>query len=180
MMVDLTEPAVAIGFLGTIAGMLWPLAPSRVGMLVAQGIAGALFTVHYALIGAWTGGALNALATLQVVAAIPLGTRSGFRRVYLLTIPVLALLMAVTWHGWPSAFAAAAMALMSLGRYQLDEARFRACFLAALPCWFGHNFLVGSVPGMVSDTMGMANNSLMFAHLLWRRRKAQQTADAAG
>ena len=54
---------------------------------------------------------------------------------------------------------------MSLARYQLDARRFRTVALAALVCWFGHNLLVGSLPGMISDVVGFANCGIM----LWRR-----------
>lgn len=157
----LLAPATMIGFAGTVGGMLWPLAPRRVGMLWGQAVAGACFTVHYALIGAATGSVINLLSTLQCLAAIPLERRPGFRRLYLVTLPVLAVAVALTWQGLPSALAAVAMALMSLGRYQVDERRFRIACLAALICWFGHNWLVGSLPGMMSDTVGFANSLFM-------------------
>ncbi len=35
----------------------------------------------------------------------------------------------------------------------------------ALPCWFVHNALIGSVPGMISDVVGMTINGVMLARL---------------
>jgi hypothetical protein len=45
--------------------------------------------VHYAGIGALTGGVMALLAGAQALAAIPLGSRPGFRFVYLLTLPLI-------------------------------------------------------------------------------------------
>ncbi|MBK1839840.1 YgjV family protein [Azospirillum sp. YIM B02556] len=153
--------AQLFGFCGTLGGMLWPFFRSRTGMLLVQLVPCLCFALHFAMVGAPTGAALNALAALQVLAALAIGTRPAFRIVYLLILPVIAAVMAVTWAGLPSAFAAAGMALISLARYQTRVALFRGTMLVALPCWFVHNSLVGSVPAMISDLTGIAVNAWM-------------------
>lgn len=165
---------------GMIGGATWPLFKGRTGMLLAQISTASCFAVHYALMGAWTGSLMNTLGVLQALAAIPLGTRPSFRRIYLLTLPVIAGGVVVTWHGPPSAFAALGLALISLGRYQTRLLRFRLFLLAAMPCWFGHNILVGSIPGMIADSFGAANNLYMLARIhlepAWAQRRAERTA----
>ncbi|SMF82519.1 inner membrane protein [Azospirillum oryzae] len=153
--------AQLIGFCGTIGGMLWPFFRSRAGMLLVQLVPCLCFTVHYAMMGAPTASALNALAALQVLAALAIGARPAFRLVYLAILPVIAAVMAVTWTGLPSVFAAAGMAAISLARYQTRVTPFRGIMLVALPCWFVHNSLVGSVPAMISDVTGIAVNGWM-------------------
>lgn len=154
--------AQLLGFCGTLGGMLWPFFRSRTAMLLVQLVPCLCFALHFAMVGAPTAAALNGLAALQVVAALAVGDgRPAFRIVYLLILPVIAAVMAVTWTGLPSAFAAAGMALISLARYQTQVARFRGTMLVALPCWFVHNSLVGSVPGMISDVTGIVVNAWM-------------------
>ena len=63
-------------------------------MLLMQAGGAAAFGVHYLLIGANTAALLLLVAGLQALAAIPLGTRAGFRLVYLATIPAIAVIMA--------------------------------------------------------------------------------------
>lgn len=157
--------AQAIGLVGTLGGMAWPLFRGRIAMLAVQMVPSVCFAIHYGLLGAPTGAVLNVLSGLQILAAIPLGSRPGFRIVYLLLLPVIAAVMALTWTGLPSVFAAAGMAFVSLSRYQTAVVPFRLCMAVALPCWFGHNFLVGSVPGMISDCVGMAINGWMLARI---------------
>ncbi|WP_148219313.1 YgjV family protein [Azospirillum sp. B510] len=150
--------AQLFGFCGTLGGMLWPFFRSRTGMLLVQLVPCLCFALHFAMVGAPTGAALNGLAALQVAAALALGSRPGFRIVYLAILPVIALAMALTWTGVPSAFAAAGTALISIARYQTEVTRFRGTMLVALPCWFLHNCLVGSLPAMVSDLTGIVVN----------------------
>lgn len=165
--------AQVIGYFGTASAMLWPVFRGRVALLLAQLVPSLFFMVHFWLLGGVTGAALNLLAVLQGVAAIPLGTRPNFRVIYLLIVPVIAGLMAFTWNGWPSLFAALAMALVSVARYQTGVLRFRLFMALALPCWFTHSLLLGSVPGMLADAVGMSVNLWMlvrsgaFARVRW-------------
>mgnify|MGYP000871455478 CR=1 FL=1 len=163
----LAAPLVqGIGLLGTLGGMLWPLFPGRRGMLAAQTITSVFFTIHYALLGAQTGAVMNSLSAVQAAAAIPLGTRPGFRLVYLATTVPIAAGLALTWNGWPSLFAAAGTLLITLARYQVSVVWFRVLMAVGLPCWFGHNLMVVSVPGMISDVVGMTVNGVMLVRLL--------------
>lgn len=165
-----TMIAQAIGLVGTAGGMAWPLFRGRFGMLVAQLVPSVCFGIHYWMLGAPTGSVMNVLSGLQILAAIPLGSRPEFRLVYLLLLPIIAVAMALTWVGLPSVFAAAGTAFISLSRYQTAVVPLRLCMAVALPCWFGHNFLVGSVPGMMSDCVGMAINAWILARLLLAQR----------
>lgn len=160
--VDLS-PTQLIGYLGTLGGMVWPLFRGRVSILLAQLAPSFCFMIHFWLLGGLTGAALNLLAILQGLAAIPLGTRPNFRVAYLMILPVIAGLMAITWTGWLSLFAALALALVSVARYQTGVTRFRLFMALALPCWFTHSLLIGSAPGMLSDAVGMTVNLWMLA-----------------
>lgn len=166
----LADPvAQGIGLAGTLGGMAWPLFRSRVGILLAQLFTNACFTVHYGLLGADTGCLMNLLSVVQVACAIPLGARPGFRYAYLAVLPVIALALVLTWQGLPSALAAVGAALVSIARYQTDVRPLRLFMGIAILVWFGHNFLVGSVPGMISDVVGFVLNGLMLARALPRR-----------
>ena len=150
-----------LGAGGVLCNFAWPLFRSRRGMLAAQATACAFFTAHFALIGATTGATMTTLAGLQALAAVPLGTRRGFRVVYIAILPVIATAMLASWHGLPSFFAALGLSLTSVGRYQLDVTRFRTLILASIPAWSFHNVLVGSVPGLCSDALTLASGLWM-------------------
>lgn len=170
-MADISPFIQAIGLLGTVGGILWPLFRRRSGMLLAQAGASFCFTVHYTLIDAVTAGFMNLLSSLQAAVALPLGERPEFRKLYLAILPVIAVALVVTWNGLPSAFAAGGTTMISLARYQTDVVRLRLLMLCALPLWFAHNALVGSVPGMISDVCGAAINVLWFLRRMRLRQR---------
>jgi hypothetical protein len=167
----------ACGILGNFA---WPLFHRRESMLVAQATACAFFTAHFVLIGATTGAVMTTFAGLQAVLAIPLGTRPGFRLVYLLTLPLTAAAVMLTWHGIPSLFAAIGLTLTSLGRYQTAVLRFRTLILASIPAWSLHNFLVGSIPGLLSDAMTLSSGGWMLLGIYRRQRLVQTQTSRDG
>lgn len=139
-------------------------------MLLIQAVSGLCFVLHYALIGAFTGSLMNVLAMLQALAAIPLGEKPGFRVVYLLTLPAIALGLGLTWNGWPSVFASLGMAGIAVGRYQTRVLPFRVILVSTVPLWTGHNLLVGSLPGLLSDALVTASSLLgLWRHLLRER-----------
>ena len=134
--------AQGIGLAGTACGMSWPLFHGRLGMLLGQLATNLCFALHYALLGAETGCAMNLLAAAQVAAGVVL-----------------------TWNGMPSLFAALGFGFVSLARYQTEVRPFRLAMAVAFPCWFTHNLLVASAPGMLSDVVGMTLNFAMLARL---------------
>ena len=160
-----------IGFLGVATNTVWPLFRGRTTMLVVQALGAAAFGLHYVLIGADTAAVLLVVAGLQALAAIPLGRKEAFRHIYLATIPIIAVIMALSWHGIPSLFASLGLATISLGRYQTNVLRFRFLLLACIPFWTVHNILVWSIPGLVSDAMSFASGLWMLLVTLREERR---------
>lgn len=154
----------------------WPQLRGRRAMLLIQAVSGLCFVLHYALIGAHTGSLMNLLALLQALAAIPLGEKPGFRVVYLLTLPAIALGLALTWNGWPSVFASLGMAGIAVGRYQTRVLPFRIILVSTVPFWTGHNLLVGSLPGLLSDTLVTVSSLVGLRRHLLRERRAESSA----
>ena len=79
---------------------------------------------------------------------------------YLATLPVIAAALALTWNGLPSVCAAVGFAVISLGRYQLSTIRFRWLLLLAVLPWVGHNYIVGSIPGLIADTCAFVSGAI--------------------
>lgn len=143
------------GLIGFALIVLWPLLRSRTTLLAGQGASAASFAIHYLLIGAVTGAAMCGLSVLQVAAAWTEQRRWWQRAVYIATMPVLAALSAATWAGWPSACAAAGMALATAARWQRSTAAIRSLFLLAGVCWIAHDLLTRSLFGLGADVLGM-------------------------
>lgn len=143
----------ALGLLGVACNIGWPFFRRRSAMLWGQTIGFTAFTAHFLLLGANTGAIMSALGGIQAVIAVPLGRDVRFRMLYMAILPVIAGAVVLTWMGLPSVFSGVAMAIISLGRYQLDVVRFRVLMLVCIPFWSAHNILVGSIPGLLSDAV---------------------------
>ncbi len=172
--------AAAWGVFGMMCLIFWPVFRTRTTMLIVQLGIGIGLGVHYGLLGAWTGALMNALCAVQVAAAIPMERRPNLRWTYYAIIPAIAAASAVTWAGWPSAFAALGMVFLTLGRMQSNLLWLRLLLLAAVPFWLIHDVLVGSLPALVADVASFGIGAVM----LWRHHgtawlSAKQSAGSA-
>ncbi len=158
--------ANAVGAVAALLGAVWPLFRTRTAMLWAQAVIHVGMSMHFFLLGALSGSLMNALGLGQVLAAIPLGTRPGFKKIYIAYLPIIALGLAYTWQGPVSLFAAGGLASLSLARYQTDIMRFRVFTLITIACWSVYDVMVMSIPGMTLDGL-----SLIFSLLMIRRER---------
>ncbi|QCO00451.1 hypothetical protein D3093_34945 (plasmid) [Azospirillum argentinense] len=111
------------------------------------------------------------LSVLQVATAWPDDRPSWCRALYAATVPLLAVLTASTWVGWPSACAAAGMALGTAARWCRSALLLRVLFLLAGACWVVHDILTGSTFGLLADLLCMAG-------LVLRRDARLRTSEA--
>uniref|UniRef100_UPI001661616B YgjV family protein n=1 Tax=Azospirillum tabaci TaxID=2752310 RepID=UPI001661616B len=131
----------------------------------------AAFALHYLLIGASTGAAMAGLSVLQVATAWPDDRPRWCRALYVATVPLLAVLAASTWAGWPSACAAAGLILGTAARWCRSALVLRALFLLACACWIAHDLLINSTFGLAADLLCMAG--LVYGALRDRTEVAQ-------
>ncbi|MGH1362796.1 MAG: YgjV family protein [Calditrichia bacterium] len=151
-----------LGYIGIVMNFLWPLFRKRAVMLIVQTIGALFFVAHFFSLGAKTGALMALIAAAQAVLAIPLESKPEFRKIYLLTLPVIAIMVAISWSGWPSVFCAIAMIIISIGRYQTNVMQFRLYLIVAEFFWIAHNILVGSIPGLVSDAVTLTSGISMY------------------
>lgn len=163
-----------VGIACVILGSTWPLYRTRTGMLWAQAALHVAFSLHFFLLGAHSGSLMNALGLGQVLAAIPLGEKPGFKRLYIAILPIIAAAAAFTWQGLSSVFAALGLALFSLARYQMNTMALRVLMIAAIVSWTLHDILVVSIPALTTDTLSLATSLFMI-----RRERRLQRALAA-
>jgi hypothetical protein len=168
------------GALGVLAGSLAGLMPRRVLILACSSLCSACFFAHYLRLGSPTGAAMCALSVFQGLAAAVAVGADGRRRPWLGGLLVASsglclALTALTWTGWPSAFAGAGALLAAAARYQTDAHAMRSLMLACSLCWAGHNLVVGSVFGLICDSLTLS----ALAMALWRYGPAREPAARA-
>ena len=153
--------ANAIGAAAALLGGFWPLFKTRTGMLWAHAAIHVAMSAHFFLLGALSGSLMNALGLGQVLAAIPLGTRPGFKKIYIAYLPLIATGAALTWQGPQSLFAAGGLAMLSLARYQTDVMRFRVLILGAIASWTVYDLWVMSIPALTLDALSLVISLVM-------------------
>ncbi|NRB40010.1 MAG: YgjV family protein [Pseudomonadales bacterium] len=145
------EVASIFGFLGVLANAIWPLIKKRKWLLFGQVVACALMFTHFLLLGALTGATVMFVAGLQASLAIPLEDNSKFKNIYLFSFLFTPLVCFYTWHGYASVFSSLALAIFCLGNLQTDMKKLRTILLFCIFAWVGHNIIVSSIPGLLSN-----------------------------
>ena len=165
------ELATLFGTLGIVSNTVWPLLKTRKYLLLGQLIAAIFMCVHFSLLNAFTGAVIMLLAALQASLAIPLESHPKFKSVYLASIVLTPLVCWATWQGIASVFSSLALVFFCMGNLQVNIKRLRICLLMCIFGWIGHNILVSSYPGLISN--GLALVTSIFA--LVREFKASRS-----
>ncbi len=139
----------------------------RNNILLLQLLSHGFWVIHFLLLGAFTGAALNSAGALRSTLFSKFSSRQRPIAIFILVLTIVVLAALLTWQGWKSLLPMTATIIGTIGFWQRDEQRIRLILLFASPFWFTYNFLVGSYVGMLSDTIVMA--SIFLA--LWKYRR---------
>lgn len=162
--------ATAFGAMGLLCQLIWPLFRAHRAIITAQFGIGVDYSIHYALLDAWSGASVAAIGATQSAMAFLVGDRHWFRWVGLAFLPVVAMICFATWSGLPTLFAFAAVTLIIIGRLQRDTLRLRVLLLAAAPFGMGYDILVGAAPALIGGIVSAVIAATMLARELRLRR----------
>lgn len=174
MSTDLPLLATVFGFSGVAANLVWPLMRNRSTLLSWQAVACVLMLVHFELLAAHTGALIMLVAGVQAALAIPLGRSPQFKFIYCGSLLLTPLVCYWSWQGPQSAFSSLALAIVCVANFQLNQVHQRALLLAGIFAWVGHNIMVGSIPGLVSNTLAFCVSAYMLFHV-YRSQKMVAT-----
>jgi len=152
------ELATLFGILGIVSNTIWPLLKTRKYLLFGQLTAAMIMCMHFSLLNAFTGAAIMLLAALQASLAIPLESHPKFKSVYLASIVLTPIVCWATWQGIASVFSSLALILFCIGNLQLNIKRLRIFLLMCIFAWVGHNILVSSYPGLISNALALVTS----------------------
>lgn len=169
--------ATTFGAVGLLCQLVWPLFHARRAIMTAQFGIGADYSLHYALLDAWSGAGVAGIGASQSALAFFFGDRPWFRWVGLIFLPVVAAVCYATWSGLETLFAFAAVTLIMLGRLQQDTLRLRILLLAAAPFGIGYDIVVGA-PALVGAIVSAAIAATMLVREI-RQRRLPAVAPAA-
>jgi len=145
----------AIGLVGLGLNSLSFQKDKRSFTLIVQTLGSIAYVVHFALLTAWTGAAMNALATVRAYTFNLRETKRWIDKPVFLYLMIVAFWIAgvLTWEGWISLLPLAAMTVTSFGIWSTNTKHIRWLFFAGRPFWIVYNIIVGSWAGLASEAL---------------------------
>ena len=143
-----------IGFISIAMFFLSYQVRDKKNLLIIQVIATILLCVQYALIGAYSGFALNLVCIARCFVYYFVDTKKGFGRycpyLLVLAIPFLAI---ASWSGYKSLFIIVGLAINTVCMGILDIQKFRKSVWFTSSLLLTYNILEASYSGMIGDVM---------------------------
>lgn len=156
----------AIAFVLEIATVQW----RREQILFTQLIANGFWVVHFLLLGALSGAAMNVVGAIR---SYVFYKTNHDRRSVLVLWAVLGLVLVagmLTWQGWVSLLPIGGMITAVIAFWQLKEQRLRLLIFTSAPLWLAYNIIVGSYGGVANEIMLMVSSGIA----LWRYQQKRQ------
>lgn len=150
--------AQIVGFGGAALNGLSFQQKKRKGIIGVQIGAAVLFIIHYILLGAYTGAALNFIGLLRSIVFINNDKKWAKSPVWLGVFVVISAVSSVlTWVDWYSVLPAAAMILTTVSYWLKSETKIRLVTFPSSPCWLIYNIITGSVAGIITECIVMSS-----------------------
>ena len=151
--------AQALGFVALAILIIVFQKNNRKTMLQLMMVAAFLFSVHFFMLGAMTGAAMNLLNVFRSYVFANREDKKWAKHgwwlyVFLFLVAILGIF---TWDGYYSALALFAVAVQTFAFWSKNTNVIRLISLIVPPCWFAYNFIVGSIPGMVTEVLILAS-----------------------
>lgn len=124
-------------------------------MLLLQMSSAFLFAIHFALLGAWTGSAMNFVNTLRSYIFANKGNKYwANNKVWVLVFILLfSIFTLITWQGWISLLPLIAMISGTIAFWLDNPRHIRLLSLISPPAWFIYNLTFNSYPGMIIEVL---------------------------
>lgn len=137
----------------------------------------ATFSLHYLLIGGWTGFFLNVACLIRNIAFYFKGHGILKSRVVLVFFTALMPVLGIfSWQGWPSVFVIIGMMVNTVGMSFRDPQNMRRSILISSPLVILYDVLVASYGGIVYESVVIVSSIVGIAVSSAKKRKSLVTA----
>ena len=163
--------AQIIGMAAVVFAVLSFQAKNDKGLLVMQTLAAFSFCVHYLMIGAYTGLAMNGVAVVRNIVYYNKNKPifSG-RWPAIFFTAVMAVLGFYTWQGWHSLFVIVGLIINSLCMSMRDPQNIRKSILVTSPLVLIYNIFEFSIGGIANESLSIVSSVIGIV----RDRKSKQ------
>lgn len=149
------------GVLGVVLGFLSMQMKTREKLLILHLSLTVCFALHYGLIGAWSGMALNIIASIRNIAYYFLGKNGAVKKGWgILFAVIMGAVGVLSWQNWYSAFVVVALTLNSYAMSFTEPQSIRKSMLITCPLALVYNILVLSVGGIVLESVNTFSAAL--------------------
>lgn len=137
-----------VGFFGLLLVALSFQSDRRSRILGFQSVAALLFSLHFLLLGAFSGAAMNLLSSARAasfeIRRRPFWLLYGFLGAFWIA-------GLLTWQAWYSILPVISMSIESFALFSDDTKRLRMLIFAARPTWILYDVLVGSWAALATE-----------------------------
>ena len=166
----------SVGLVGTVLFFLSYQCRTNKGLFRVQLASYVLYTTHFLLLGAFTGGISYMLNTLR---SFCLGSRYRFLKSRWMCMIICALqlaALAVTWSGWLSVLPIIANIAATVGGYTNNPRKIRVVgMFINSPLWIIYNIAVGSWAGILDELVTEASMILSIIRYGWKNLDRVET-----
>lgn len=150
--------AQIIGFGGAALNCISFQQNKRSRIIGVQIFAAVMFIIHYILLGAYTGAALNFISLCRSVVFYNNSKKWAKSPTWLVFFIIVSLIgAAITWVDWYSILPSTAMILTTVSYWMKSETKIRIITFPSSPCWLIYNIITGSVAGIVTECVVMTS-----------------------
>lgn len=150
-----------LGVLGIVLGFVSMQMKTRDKLLLVHLALTACFALHYGLIGAWSGMALNIISSIRNITYYLLGRRGEVKKSWgIFFAVVMGAVGILSWQNWYSVFVVVGLTLNSYAMSFTDPQMIRKSMLVTCPLALIYNILVLSVGGIVLETVNIISAAL--------------------
>lgn len=161
----LSQILIGIAFIFDLASFQFK---NRKYTLVCFGIAAALISAHFFLLGAVTASAVVAVSIFRFATAY-FTTDKRFMYFFLLVVLALGI---YTYDGFEDFFITAALICATIGSFMSDERQLRHFFMIGAMLTITHNVLIFTPAGILLETFFLGSNLVSYWRFYLRKEKA--------
>ncbi len=127
-------------------------------MLRTDFLAAILYALHFFLLGAITGGAMNLIGAIRSAAYYRYPPSKNRRWLFMLFVLIAFIAAGFFWQGPLSLLALAGTLSYGVAYWQHDPTHIRRYLMISFPLWFVYNAVSGSYPGMAIEVIMAISN----------------------
>ena len=166
----LTTPA---GFVG-VAALIVALTSFQMNvpkkMVFLQLVSSTLFTIHFGMLKAVTGAAINIMSVVRAIIYAQTDKKWAMHPVWTFVFVAVSFLIAVFfWEGWISLLPVLGAVCYTISFRMKTSKMVRLVSLPSSPCWIIYNGIKGSLPGVITECYVII--SILIGMLRYDRKK---------